>query len=143
MDLRLESGTLGLQLEFTSEPLWVNADPKALGIVIENLLSNAFKYAAEPRQTTVTLDGDGDDVLIVVSDLGHGIAPKDLPRVFHRFFRVGDEMTRLVAGTGLGLFLVKEIVTRHGGDVSATSRGLGLGSAFTVRLPRIPRPEDA
>jgi two-component system CheB/CheR fusion protein len=111
--------------------------------VIENLLSNAFKYAAEPRQTTVTLDGDGDDVLIVVSDLGHGIAPKDLPRVFHRFFRVGDEMTRLVAGTGLGLFLVKEIVTRHGGDVSATSRGLGLGSAFTVRLPRIPRPEDA
>ena len=53
------------------------------------------------------------------------------------------EMTRLVAGTGLGLFLVKEIVTRHGGDVSATSRGLGLGSAFTVRLPRIPRPEDA
>ena len=143
MDLRLESGTLGLQLEFTSEPLWVNADPKALGIVIENLLSNAFKYAAEPRQTTVTLDGDGDDVLIVVSDLGHGIAPKDLPRVFHRFFRVGDEMTRLVAGTGLGLFLVKEIVTGHGGDVSATSRGLGLGSAFTVCLPRIPRPEDA
>ena len=143
MDLRLESGSLGLQLEFTSESLWADADPKALGIVIENLLSNAFKYAAEPRQTTVTLDGDGDDVLIVVSDLGHGIAPKDLPRVFHRFFRVGDEMTRLVAGTGLGLFLVKEIVTRHGGDVRASSRGLGLGSDFTVRLPRIPRPEDA
>jgi signal transduction histidine kinase len=142
MDLRLEPGSLGLQLEFTAEPLWANADPKALGTVIENLLSNAFKYAAEPRQTTVTLDGDRDDVLIVVSDLGHGIAPKDLPRVFHRFFRVGDELTRQVTGTGLGLFLVQEIVARHGGDVRASSRGLGLGSAITIRLPRIPRPED-
>src|SRR5664279_201321 len=142
MDQRLGAGALGLKLEFASEPLWAQADPKALGTVLENLLSNAYKYAAEPRETTVTLDGDGDDVLIVVSDLGHGIAAKDLPRVFHRFFRVGDEMTRQVAGTGLGLFLVKEIVTRHDGDVRASSRGSGLGSAFTVRLPRIPRPAD-
>ncbi|MBI1753863.1 MAG: HAMP domain-containing histidine kinase [Acidobacteria bacterium] len=142
MDERLGPGQLGLKLEFGPDPLWVNADPKALGTVLENLLSNAFKYASEPRQTTVTLDGDGDDALIVVSDLGHGLAPKDLPRVFHRFFRVGDEMTRQVAGTGLGLFLVKEIVTRHGGDARATSRGVGLGSAFTIRLPRIARPAD-
>ena len=143
MDQRLGAGALGLKLEFSSDPLWTHADPKALGTVLENLLSNAYKYAAEPRETTVTLDGDGDDVLIVVSDLGHGLSPKDLPRVFHRFFRVGDEMTRQVAGTGLGLFLVKEIVTRHRGEVRASSRGPGLGSAFTVRLPRIPRPPDA
>jgi len=142
MDERLGPGALGLRLEFASEPLWANADPKALSTVLENLLSNAFKYAAEPRETTVTLDGDGDDVLIVVSDLGHGLAAKDLPRVFHRFFRVGDEMTRQVTGTGLGLFLVKEIVTRHDGDVRASSRGHGLGSAFTIRLPRIAKPSD-
>ena len=142
MDQRLGSGALGLRLEFASESLWAQADPKALGTAIENLLSNAYKYAAEPRETTVTLDGDGEDVLIVVSDLGHGLTAKDLPRVFHRFFRVGDEMTRQVAGTGLGLFLVKEIVTRHRGDVRASSRGPGLGAAFTVRLPRIPRPAD-
>jgi two-component system phosphate regulon sensor histidine kinase PhoR len=143
MDQRLGPGSLGLKLEFTPEPLWAEADPKALGTVIENLLSNAFKYAAEPRATTVTLDGDGEDILIVVSDLGHGLSAKDLPRVFHRFFRVGDEMTRQVSGTGLGLFLVKEITLRHGGEVRASSRGPGLGSAFTVRLPRIPRPADA
>lgn len=143
MDQRLGAGALGLRLEFTAEPLWVQADPKAMSIVIENLLSNAFKYAAEPRQTTVTLDGDGEDALIVVSDLGHGIAPKDLTRVFHRFFRVGDELTRQTSGTGLGLFLAKEIVGRHEGDLRATSRGPGLGSAFTIRLPRIPRPADA
>ncbi len=143
MDHRLGAGALGLRLEFSSEAIWTHADPKALGTVIENLLSNAFKYAADPRETTVTLDGDGEDVLIVVSDLGHGLSAKDLPRLFHRFFRVGDEMTRQVAGTGLGLFLVKEIVIRHGGEVRASSRGLGLGSAFTVRLPRLPRPADA
>ena len=143
MDHRLGAGALGLRLEFSSEAIWTHADPKALGTVIENLLSNAFKYAADPRETTVTLDGDGEDVLIVVSDLGHGLSAKDLPRLFHRFFRVGDELTRQVAGTGLGLFLVKEIVIRHGGEVRASSRGLGLGSAFTVRLPRLPRPADA
>jgi len=142
MDQRLGPGALGLRLEFGPEPLWVDADLKALGTVVENLLSNAYKYAAEPRETTVTLDGDGDDVLMVVSDLGHGLAAKDLPRVFHRFFRVGDEMTRQVAGTGLGLFLVKEIITRHGGEVRVSSRGPGLGAAFTVRLPRIAKPVD-
>lgn len=142
MDLRLGQGALGLKLEFASEPLWAHADAKALGTVVENLLSNAYKYAAEPRETTVTLDADGDEVLIVVADLGHGLSPKDLPRVFHRFFRVGDEMTRQVAGTGLGLFLVKEIVTRHGGDVRASSRGAGLGTTFTVRLPRLPKPAE-
>ena len=143
MDQRLDPGALGLRMEFTADSLWVNADPKALGTVVENLLSNAFKYAAEPRETTVTLDGDHDDVMIVVSDRGHGLSPKDLPRVFSRFFRVGDEMTRQVAGTGLGLFLVQEITTRHGGEVRAFSRGPGLGSDFTLRLPRLPRPADA
>jgi signal transduction histidine kinase len=143
MDQRLGPGALGLRLEFGPDALWAEADAKALGTVVENLLSNAFKYAAEPRETTVTLDGDGDDVLLVVSDLGHGLTARDLPRVFHRFFRVGDEMTRQVAGTGLGLFLAKEIVTRHGGDIRASSRGPGLGTAFTVRLPRSPRPADA
>ena len=142
MDQRLGPGALGLKLEFSPEPFWVSADPKALATVVENLLSNACKYATEPRETTVTLDGDGDDVFIVVSDQGQGLSHKDLPRVFHRFFRVGDELTRQVAGTGLGLFLVKEIVTRHRGKVDVASHGPGLGCAFTVRLPRLPRPED-
>jgi two-component system phosphate regulon sensor histidine kinase PhoR len=143
MDQRLGPGGLGLQLEIAPSPLWVKADAKALGTVVENLLSNAFKYAAEPRQTTVTLDGDGDDIVIVVSDRGQGIHAKDLPRIFHRFFRAGDEMTRQVAGTGIGLFLVKDITARHGGRVTVASRGPGLGSAFTLRLPRLSAEEAA
>ncbi len=141
MDQRLGAGALGLKLEL-APAIWAQADAKALGTVVENLLSNAYKYAAEPRQTTVTLDADGDEAVLVVSDRGHGISAKELPRLFQRFYRVGDEMTRQVPGTGLGLFLTKEILLRHGGTIQAASRGPGLGSAFTIRIPRIPPPAE-
>ncbi len=138
MNNRLGSGALNLTTELGKD-IWVMADPKALGTVIENLLSNAYKYADEPRQTTVTLDGDRDDVFIVVSDQGNGIAGKEMPRIFQPFYRVGDELTRQVPGSGLGLFLSKEIVLRHHGELRVASRGKGLGSSFTVRLPRLIR----
>jgi two-component system phosphate regulon sensor histidine kinase PhoR len=143
MDQRLGQGSLGLKLDIPSESFWVEADPKALGHVVENLLSNAHKYAEAPRRTTVTLDGDDREAILVVSDMGHGIDPGDLLRIFHRFYRGGDELTRQVAGTGLGLFLANEIVGLHKGDLTANSRGPGLGASFTMRLPRIPRPADA
>jgi signal transduction histidine kinase len=139
MDQRLGPGSLGLHLEL-SEGVWTFADPKALAMVLENLLSNAYKYAMAPRSTTVTLDGHRDEAVIVVSDLGGGIPAKELPRLFQRFYRVGDEMTRTVAGTGLGLFLAREIIQRHGGEIRATSRGRGLGASFTIRLGRIGAP---
>ncbi|MBS1767295.1 MAG: HAMP domain-containing histidine kinase [Acidobacteria bacterium] len=142
MDQKLGPGSLGLRLDL-ADGIWTFADPKTLGMVIENLLSNAFKYAAPPRSTTVSLDARGDEAILVVSDQGAGIAPKDLSRVFQRFYRVGDEMTRSVPGTGLGLFLAREIVQRHGGDIRASSRGPGFGSTFTLRLARIQPPNPS
>jgi signal transduction histidine kinase len=138
MDLRLGAGALGLRLEL-AQGIWVQGDPKALATSLENLLSNALKYAAEPRTTTVTLDGDRDEAIIVVADQGNGFGPKESHHLFQRFYRAGDEMTRLVPGTGLGLFLAREIVERHGGHLSAASRGKGMGAAFTLRLPRLHR----
>jgi len=142
MDHRLGQGSLGLQLELSPEPVWVEADPKALGHVLENLLSNAHKYAEAPRRTTITLEADDREATVVVSDRGHGLHPRDLTRIFQRFFRVGDELTRQVAGTGLGLFLAREIVVRHQGVLEAASPGPGKGTTFTLRLPRIPEPAD-
>ncbi|HJW71792.1 MAG TPA: HAMP domain-containing sensor histidine kinase [Geothrix sp.] len=142
MDHRLGQGSLGLTLEISPEAIWVQGDPKALGHVVENLLSNAHKYAQEPRRTTVTLDGDDRDAILVVNDAGQGINATDLQRIFHRFYRGGDELTRQVGGTGLGLFLAKEIVARHQGEIIANSRGPGLGASFTLRLARIPEPID-
>jgi signal transduction histidine kinase len=136
MDHWLGPSQLGLRLELTPG-LWANADPRRLATVIENLLSNACKYASEPRSTVVTLDGNREDVFIVVADRGHGIHPREIPRLFQRFYRVGDEMTRAVPGTGLGLFLCKEIIQRHRGEIRASSLGPGLGTTFTIRLPRL------
>jgi len=140
MDQRLGPGSLGLQLN-AGEGLWVLADGKQLATVVENLLTNAYKYAHAPRTTTVTLGGSTEEVVIVVQDQGVGIPTKELPRLFQRFYRVGDEMTRQVPGTGIGLFLTREIVQRHGGEIRVASRGPGLGSTFTLRLPRIPAPQ--
>jgi signal transduction histidine kinase len=142
MDQRLGAGTLGLSLNL-DHGVWVSADPKLLATVIENLLSNACKYGNEPRNTTITLGDDRDLAVIVIADKGMGIRSKDLHRLFERFYRVGDELTRAVPGTGLGLFLSKEIILRHGGTIRASSRGPGLGSSFMIRIPRIPKPKGA
>ncbi len=138
MENRLGPGALNLTTELGRD-IWTMADPKALGTVVENLLSNAYKYADEPRQTIVTLDGDRDDVFIVVSDRGNGIAGKEMSRIFQPFYRVGDELTRQASGSGLGLFLSKEIILRHHGEIRVASQGKGLGSSFTIRLPRLMR----
>ncbi len=135
---RYESSSLGLTLNL-GPGIWAEIDPKAMALVMENLLSNAFKYSASPRETTVTLDAVGNWAIIVVADRGQGIASRDLGRIFQRFFRAGDEMTRAIPGTGLGLFLCKEIVAAHHGSIRASSLGLGLGSTFTIRLPRLSR----
>ena len=134
MDHRLGTGQLGLDLQLGID-IWASIDPRAMGQVVENLLSNAHKYAPEPRNTTVTLDSDGEKAIITVRDQGNGISPRELPRIFQRFYRVGDEMTRQVPGTGLGLFLCWEIVTLHGGQINVSSHGSGQGSTFTLRFP--------
>lgn len=138
IDRRLGEGSLGLRLNL-SPGLWALIDPKAFAMVISNLLSNALKYASEPRETTITLDATESQVVLSVRDLGHGISAKELPRIFQRFYRVGDEMTRSVPGTGLGLFLCREIVRAHGGTIRVSSLGNGLGSTFTIRLARLAR----
>lgn len=138
MDHRLGEGSLGLKLDLAPD-IRALIDPKAFARVLDNLLSNAVKYSSEPRETTVTLEADETTVQILVRDMGYGIPPKEIPRIFQRFYRVGDEMTRSVPGTGLGLFLCREIVKAHGGDIQVSSLGSGLGTTFSIRLSRLAR----
>ena len=138
MEDQMGPGSLGLDLQLGID-IRADIDPKAFGTVLANLLSNAHKYACAPRRTLVTLDSDGEKAILSVTDQGNGISPKELPRIFQRFYRVGDEMTRQVPGTGLGLFLCSEIMTLHRGNIRASSLGLGHGTTFTIRLPLSPR----
>ena len=101
---------------------------------VMNLLDNAIKYSEPGSPVAVQVTLDGDAVMMAVQDVGCGIAPEHLPRVFERFYRVDKARSRDLGGTGLGLAIVKHIVNAHHGSVSAQS-ALGKGSTFWISLP--------
>ncbi len=108
-----------------------------LGIVISNLIANAVRYSERPGTVNVRVSRSNEHVVVEVSDEGIGIAPEQLPRIFDRFFRVDDDRGRDHGGAGLGLSLVKAIVTNHGGTVGASS-AIGSGTTIRVTLPATP-----
>ena len=128
-------------LRFGIEPIeqiLLKGNPEELRTATANLLDNAVKYSGEQKDIVVdVLTPDMDTVSLRVRDKGIGIPKRELKRVFKRFYRIQTE--RKVKGTGLGLFIVRAIARRHGGDVTAESEGEGRGSAFTIRLPRVYR----
>ncbi len=134
MDQKLGPGNLGLTQKIQDD-VFVRADQEQLQIIIENLLSNAYKYADSPRSTEVELKTDKNRAVLIVSDQGYGIHSQNLNKIFDKFYRSGEEMTRRVPGTGLGLFLVKQMVELNGGQVKVASKGLDHGSSFTITFP--------
>lgn len=112
----------------------VDTDPAALETIVMNLLDNAVKYSPERVLVTVSVRPKGHGVVIEVCDEGIGIAAKQLKKVFQRFHRV-RRAAAAARGTGLGLFVVQELVRELGGSVSASSEGEGKGSCFHVVLP--------
>jgi two-component system, OmpR family, sensor histidine kinase SenX3 len=126
-----------LEVRYSPEPLPVSVDAEALGLVLSNLLDNAVKYSpGERKPVRLTLDGQGDLVVLHVDDEGVGLAPEDRARVFDRFYRTGDEMTRQAAGVGLGLHLVKTVTEAMRGWVRVEDGPGGRGTRFSVVLPR-------
>ena len=108
--------------------------------VLDNLIENALKYTPEGGSVYVNVRGDGDRVLINVTDTGIGISSEDLAHIFQKFYRADNSDTRTIGGTGLGLYLVKQRVEAMGGRVWAES-AFGEGSTFFVSLPRLSQAE--
>jgi signal transduction histidine kinase/CheY-like chemotaxis protein len=121
----------------SAEPNEVFGDPDRLQQVLWNLLSNAVKFTDAGGRIEVCLRAVDGSIELRVIDSGQGISAELLPHVFDRFRQGDSSTTRQTSGLGLGLALVREIVARHGGSVSAASEGAGLGATFTVRLPAL------
>jgi signal transduction histidine kinase len=120
-------------------PLAALGDATELGLVFRNLLENAVKYSEPPVEVRVSLEEDADGrVRAEISDRGIGIEPRELRKIFQRFYRVGRDVQRQAAGLGLGLFIVRSLVRRNGGRVEALSEGSGRGSRFVVTLRAAP-----
>lgn len=113
----------------------VNTDARRLKEVIVNLLSNSIKYNKEGGKVSLEARKRGKGLVISVKDNGIGIAPENLDKLFVKFYRVEDETGEDVRGTGLGLYISREIVERLGGELWAESEGLGKGSTFSFTLP--------
>jgi signal transduction histidine kinase len=129
-----------IALQLPDEAPLVMGDADRLELVFVNLLENARKYSPADRPIEVRLAADGEHATVAVRDEGAGIPVEEQGRIFERFRRARN-VDEGIAGMGLGLYLSREIVHSHGGELSVDSTP-GAGSTFTVTLPRLTDPED-
>ena len=139
---RVQYGLNETHLMYTESPeannVRVSGDIDELRAAFANLLDNAVKYSDEEVHVVVSVSAADDKrVTVRVADQGIGIPQSQLKRIFKRFYRVPGRFMARVKGTGLGLFIVKSVVKKHGGRVYAESAGPGHGSTFIVQLPRV------
>lgn len=131
-------------LETSVDYLLINYDHDMMYKIINNLLSNAFKFTPQNGHIQLTVNkadrNDKEYIMIEVSDTGCGIDEKDLPHIFERFYQIKDD--NAPAGSGIGLHLVKEYARLHNGDITVSSQ-INIGSTFTVYIPvDLPKSND-
>jgi signal transduction histidine kinase/response regulator RpfG family c-di-GMP phosphodiesterase len=125
-----------IESDLTDEAVVVEGDPTRLQQVFSNLLSNAVKFSPPGGHIVVSMQCTPSTVTVQIADAGQGISPAFLPHVFEPFRQADSSTTRSHGGLGLGLAIVRTLVTMHGGEITAGSEGEGQGATFTVRLPR-------
>jgi PAS domain S-box-containing protein len=130
-----ESKNINLDFQFDAENTPVFGDLIRLQQVFTNLLTNALKFTPEGGNIRINLTADENQVSVSVTDDGQGIGAETLPQIFRQFAQGDQTNTRDQGGLGLGLSIVKTLVEKHEGTVTAQSAGIGQGSVFTVNLP--------
>ena len=131
----IEARHHAFDVDVPAEPIMVNGDRDRLEQIFSNLLTNSAKYSGEQGNIRLSAKRDGGYAVIEVCDEGIGIPTEQLDRVFEMFSQVRSHQGRSEGGLGIGLSLVRTLVDRHGGSVTAHSDGPGTGSTFRVRLP--------
>ncbi len=134
---KIDEAGHNLEISLPSEPIFVEGDRVRLTQVFANLIHNAVKYTNPGGELRATVEKQGDFVEIRIKDSGLGIPTDMLDRIFEPFTQVRDTHGRSQGGIGIGLALVRNLVRLHRGTISVHSEGIGKGSEFAVRLPRI------
>lgn len=135
LDAKAKAKAQSLHLVLPAESLpTITTDPMVLESIFGNLITNAIKYTPEKGRITVKLELAGKQFRVSVIDNGFGIDAKDLKKIFERFYRIKNEKTRFVIGTGLGLPIVNSLINTIGGSITVESTP-NEGSTFTVFLP--------
>ncbi len=132
-----EDSGRSVEVELPADEVHSLADPAKVERIVANLLGNAAKFSASAAPIRLRLGCDESSVCIEVTDVGIGIEPEQLSKIFDRFYQADGSTTRAVGGVGIGLSLVRHFVRAHGGTVEVSSTP-GRGSTFRVRLPRTP-----
>jgi len=130
----LEKKGFVIQSDIARDLPEMNFDGEAIASVLINLLSNAMKFSHKEKEVTVKLFRDNGNAILQVADKGIGISPKEVPKIFQRFYQSENKIASETRGSGLGLTLVKHIVEAHGGTIEVESE-VGKGSRFTVSIP--------
>ena len=110
------------------------ADKERIRQVLLNTIDNAIKYTTKGR-VDVTLEKNMDDIIISITDTGRGMAQDEIAKIFTKFTRVGGNARFRTEGSGLGLYVAKQIIREHHGDIEVTSPGLEKGSTFAIHFP--------
>jgi len=132
---QLEDKHIDLRISLPEDSIVVRASLSHLSVVFRNLLDNAIKYTPDGGKINWRITEAQRGVIHTIQDTGQGIDPKDLPRVYERFFRADKAHSRDIPGTGLGLALVKSVVDAYGGKITINSEGIGKGTIATVFWP--------
>lgn len=138
----LQARSRPVEVDAGADPIWVSGDETRLIQAVANLLSNALRYGGEGR-IHLTLDKVHGRARVRVLDEGVGMTPETLERVFDPFYQAPQSAARQVGGLGLGLAIVRSIVSLHDGTVIAGSAGPGLGSWFVIEIPTATHADDA
>ncbi len=130
----IEKNNHTFKLKLPRKHILINADEHMLRMAIENIMTNAIKYTKRGGKIVLSVVKDEELVRIAVADQGVGIAEEDYDKLFKKFIRLKNELSKSVSGTGIGLYLTRYLIELHGGTVDVDSE-LGVGSTFQIVLP--------
>jgi len=124
-----------IAMRLPADPVPMEADASQLGRILDNLINNGLSYTVRPPRLTITVSREGDRAVVRVADNGAGIPPSERERVFERFHRTNDPAFRNVPGTGLGLYISRQLAEGNGGSLAIESSTPGEGTVFALALP--------